>query len=256
MDETPLPEAPFRLLPCSECGYELRGRRVGEQCPECGWRIDAPGPAWCGASDLRTLRWASTVGWIPCILLLLVPGFFVLGVLASQPAILGATVLLFFLLMPIQLGAQFLAAWNISLTAVGARRRGRLRVWSLLRLLAFLVAFGIVGAMAMGMDDASDLTEWLLIAAYFSIPLLAVVADVMVARTLASLVGESRMTLSGSAMVLPMIAQWSLWAVYPLLLIPILGWFFAPILWTTAMAVCLWQVGALAKGCERVYAGG
>lgn len=245
----------FRRVPCGQCGYELRGRRVGEHCPECGWRIDAAGPAWCTPGDLRTLRQASRLAWIPCAVLLLVPTHFVLSIVGDSPSALGATLIVFVPLMTAQIAAQAVGVWQISSTAVGARRRRRLRAWSAARIVAFALGTLVVVVSVFGWSWL-EFAEWFEITAYFTIPLLAIVADAMVARTLASLAKESRLVLPGSYAVLPVAARTALWIAYPMILVPIVGWFFAPILWTVSMAICFWQIGRLSSECEKVFVAG
>ena len=64
--------------------------------------------------------------------------------------------------------------------------------------------------------------------------LIAVAADFITLRVLISLRVESQVIVSGRHAVLPLLACGALVLVYPLILVPYFGWFFAPILW----AVC------------------
>ena len=75
-----------RLLPCPRCRYDLRGRVVGEQCPECGWTIDAAAPAWWDDALLARMAFWARVAAIPCWVLLLVPLYFVVGVTSRKGA--------------------------------------------------------------------------------------------------------------------------------------------------------------------------
>ncbi|MFZ9880926.1 MAG: hypothetical protein ACO3QC_05935 [Phycisphaerales bacterium] len=242
------PRVVRRILPCS-CGFDLRGRVVGERCPECGWLIDAPGPAWCTAKSLLLLRSKASLARVPCLALLAVPTVLVLGLLGRGDRAWFVALVLFAVLMPLQLLTQLMAMWSIATVEVGARRARTLRVCAVVRVAAF-----IVGAIAVviGLNsEAGPATVTLGAVLYSVIPLVAIASDFMTLRTLGSLHSESRVLLSGSHAVLPPVARWSLIAIYVLLLIPFVGWFFGPILWAVAMSIGFAQVGAVAEEARK-----
>lgn len=237
-----------RQLPC-RCGYDLRGRFVGDACPECGWLIDAPGASWCVPEHLRTFeREATFVRW-SCLLLLIVPVAFVLGVVNSGDSGIMVALLLFAFLMPLQLIAQAIAVWKIAVPELGASRVRRLRVATLVRVGAFVLgsAFAII-PLAFPQVSASVLwLEPIGIASYFLIPLVAIACDFIVLRDLGSLRAESGVLVSGAQAIVPPIARFALIPVYFLLLVPFVGWFFAPIIWTVAVSIGFAQVAAVAR---------
>jgi len=240
----------LRQIPCA-CGYDLRGRHVGDTCPECGWVIDAPGPRWCTADTLHRLARMSRLAWIPCVMLLAVPALFVLGFATyetgSNDRIWMTTFGAFCVLMPLQIITQAVAAWRIAMCDLGARRARALRVAAMVRLASFAVAALCVVVEAFDGRVVPPLAYL----AYFALPLAAIGSDFITLRTLGSLRRESNALVSGRHAILPPFATWGLLAVYPMILVPFLGWFFAPILWTSAMAIGFAQVGAVAEYCRK-----
>lgn len=241
-----------RRIPCP-CGFDLRGRLVGERCPECGWTIDAPGPAWCTPEQLARMQKMALLARIPCLLLLLVPFVFLLGIFGfREDGGWIAALVLFSILMPLQVVTQAVAIWRIAAPELGAKRVRALRVSARVRIVAFVVGTGIV-LLAVGVAPArsTTLVEWAAYALYLLIPLLAIGSDFVTLRTLGSLRGESRALVSGSYAVLPPIARWSLIPIYLLFLVPVAGWFFAPIMWAVVMSIGFAQVGAVAEAARK-----
>jgi hypothetical protein len=240
----------LRQIPCA-CGYDLRGRHVGDTCPECGWVIDAPGPRWCTADTLHRLARMSRLAWIPCVMLLAVPALFVLGLATyetgSNDRIWMTTFGAFCVLMPLQIITQAVAAWRIAACGLGRRRVVRLRIAALVRVAAFVLAVLAIATEAQGVRWTQDLA----LLAYSTLPLAAIGSDFITLRTLGGLRRESNALVSGRHAVLPPFATWGLLAVYPMILVPFIGWFFAPILWTSAMAIGFAQVGAVAEYCRK-----
>jgi hypothetical protein len=240
-----------RLIPCSRCGYDLRGRQVGDTCPECGWVIDAPGPRWCTDATLHRLARMSRLAWIPCVLLLAVPAAFIGGFLTAavggNERVWWVTLILFLVLMPLQVGTQAFSAWRIAACGLGAHRARALRVAAVVRLASFALAALCVVVEAIDWLVPSPLA----FLAYFTLPLAAIGSDFVTLGALGTLRAESGALVTGRQAVLPPLARWGLIGVYPLLLVPILGWFFAPILWTCAVAVGFAQVGAVAEACRK-----
>lgn len=247
-----------RLLPCPRCRYDLRGRVVGEQCPECGWTIDAAAPAWWNDGTLRRMRAMALLACLPCWFLLIVPALFVFAI-AAQGDWLGAVVSTitpradwfgvvlgaFCILMPVQVIAQCTAMLLISARTLGGRRSILLRGAAIARLLAFLTAplmIYIDGFFA----GRSDRWDDLLVVSYFVLPFVAVASDVVTVFILAGFRKECGLLLPRDKGLLPKIARGSMWVVYPLGIVPFIGWFFAPIIWTIAMAVCFGELRRVA----------
>jgi hypothetical protein len=149
--------------------------------------------------------------------------------------------------MPLQIITQAVAAWRIAMCDLGARRARALRVAAMVRLASFAVAALCVVVEAFDGRVVSPLAYL----AYLALPLAAIGSDFITLRTLGSLRRESNAVVSGRHAILPPFATWGLLAVYPMILVPFLGWFFAPILWTSAMAIGFAQVGAVAEYCRK-----
>jgi hypothetical protein len=250
-----LAPAAHRLLPCNACGYDLRGRRVGDTCPECGWVIDAPGPRWCTHECLQRLASMSRLAWIPCVVLLAVPVLFLSGVagVGGSDRVWIATLVVFLVLMPLQVVTQAIAVWRMAMPELGEARVKRLRVAAVARVIPFaLVGFAVMAMMVFSeLLGSGEWENYLLVPCYFLLPLIAVAADFITLRVLISLRVESQVIVSGRHAVLPLLACGALVLVYPLILVPYFGWFFAPIVWAVAMAVGFAQVGAVAHASQK-----
>ena len=244
-----------RALPCS-CGFDLRGRFVGETCPECGWVIDAPGPSWWTADCLQRLARMSRRAQIPCLLLLLVPALFGLLVLGSIATTRGTdagwvvTFVAFLILMPLQIVTQAVAVWRMAMPELGPARVRTLRIAMVTRLAAFGSAVALIVVDAIIPAARSGAFDALFIAGYLLLPLLAIGSDFVTLGVLGSLRRESQALVSGRHAVLPPVMRWGLIGAYLLILVPFFGWFFAPIFWTVAMSIGFAQVGAVAKQCQ------
>jgi hypothetical protein len=236
---------------CVHCGYDLRGRTVGESCPECGAVIERLRPAWCTAERLHRMANCARLAWIPCVMLLAVPAAFIVGFVTAavggNDRVWWVTLILFLVLMPLQLGTQAFAAWRIAACGLGARRARALRVAAMVRVASFALAALCVVVEAIDWRVPSPLA----FLAYFTLPLAAIGSDFVTLGALGTLRSESGVLVTGRQAVLPPLARWGLIGVYPLLLVPFLGWFFAPILWACAVAVGFAQVGAVAEACRK-----
>lgn len=249
-DDQPAIHPATRLIPCG-CGFDLRGRLVGERCPECGQRIDSAGPGWCTTECLHRLLFWSRIARVSCLLLLVVPVLFVLGVISvgGSDRIWIATRIAFLVLMPLQIGTQALAVWRMATPELGAGRVRALRIAAIVRIGAFAAAI---------VPFVLDTTDFRLsaaatpvyIAAYLLLPLLAIGSDFVTLGALGSLRRESEVLVSGWHAVMPPFARWGLIGVYLLLMVPIFGWFFAPIGWTIAMSIGFAQVRTVAEACR------
>lgn len=234
------PQQQHRLLPCDRCGYDLRGRQVGELCPECGWSIDCALPAWWDDALLARMAFWARVAAIPCWVLLLVPLYFVVGVTSRiSPDGLAQTAIIFFVLMPIQVLAQLLAMLVVEDRRFGSRRSWLLFWAAVARATAFGLAALLLFVVQLLQTDALLIPAYI---AYFTLPILAIGADIVTVRVLASLSKEARPLLGSTRRFGAATARGALWVVYPLLIVPIIGWFFAPIIWTISMAVCFGEL--------------
>ena len=229
-----------RLLPCDRCGYDLRGRQVGESCPECGWAIDCALPAWWDDALLARVAFWARVAAIPCWVLLLVPLSFVFGVTNRMSSNgLAQTATIFLVLMPIQVLAQLLAMLVVEDRRFGSRRSWLLFWAAVMRATAFGLAALLLFVVHLLQTDTLIIPA---IIAYYTLPILAIGADIVTVRVLASLSKEARPLLGSTRRFGAATARGALWVVYPLLIVPIIGWFFAPIIWTISMAVCFGEL--------------
>ena len=247
----PLPaRAMTRILPCERCNYDLRGRHVGESCPECGWTIDSALPTWWDERLLRRIALWARVATVPCWLLLLVPAHFVVAI-SDIDNIPGFewTFGIFLVLMPLQALAQLASVLALADDRLGRTRSRVLVVAALVRLLAFGLAVAIIAYANMFVTS-----DGLLISGYFALPVLAIGADIATVRVFAKLRKEVQPIIGAKQAAIPMIARGFLWAVYPLLIVPFVGWFFAPIIWTVAVALCFGELRRVAKASREALA--
>jgi len=245
--------APRRRIPCSRCRYDLRGRFVGESCPECGWVIDAPGPLWCTDDTLRRLARMSRLARSSSLLLVAGPALFVVALLGAGDRdrlvfVSGWTLVA---CLAAQVALQATAVWRMAIPELGASRMRALRVATVVRAAAFGLggAFLIAGALAESIGPM--FARVIFIFGYFLLPLAAIGADFAALRALGSLRRESEAPVSGRHAVMPPLARWALVGIYPLMLVPFLGWFLAPICWGIALSFGFAQVGAVAEACRK-----
>jgi hypothetical protein len=223
----------------------LRGRVVGEHCPECGWAIDTVGPGWWDDSLLKRMMLFARVAAIPCWILLLVPLHFIFVVANADFASIEFTFGIFCVLMPIQVIAQATAMIAIADTRLG-ESRARALFWA-----------AIVRVAAFGLAAFVLYLEWsvtvgrLMAVSYFVLPLFAVGSDIVTSRVLASLEAEACPLLWTKPRTRVKVARGALWIVYPFLLVPFIGWYFAPIIWTVAMACCFGELRSVAEASRR-----
>jgi hypothetical protein len=242
-----------RMLPCASCGFDLRGRYVGERCPECGVLIDSPGPRWCNAACLDRLARMSMLARTPCLLLLTVPVLFLAGfvVESSSDRVWMATLVAFAVLMPLQVVTQAIAVWRMAMPELGPPRIRALRLAAIVRLCAFTAVVGLILIDALTSFGGTPAAQPIYLTAYAVLPLLAIGSDFVTLRALGSLRHESQAPVSGSHAVLPPLTRWGLLGAYPVLLVPFVGWFLAPIFWTVAMSIGFAQVRAVAQACRQ-----
>jgi hypothetical protein len=237
----PTPNAPrTRVLPCDRCGYDLRGRQVGESCPECGWTIDCAIPAWWDDALLARMAFWARFAAIPCWVLLLVPLHFLFVISGSDfVGQLERTFWLFVVLMSMQVVAQLLAMLVVEDRRFGSRRSLALLWASMARAAAFGLAALLVFVVQLLQTDELMVPVYI---AYFTLPLIAVGADIVTVRVFAQLRREVRPLLGARRSTRGTIARVALWIVYPLIMVPILGWYFAPIIWTISLALCFGEL--------------
>ena len=247
----PLPtRVATRLLPCERCNYDLRGRHVGESCPECGWAIDSALPTWWDERLLKRMALWARVALIPCWILLIVPLHFVLAIMEIDAiARFEWTFAIFVVLMSLQVVVQFASVLAMADDRLGRSRSKVLVVAALVRLLAFGLAVAIIVY-----ENTTATADALLIFGYFALPILAIGADIATVRVFAKLRKEVQPIIGAKQAAIPMIARGFLWGVYPLLIVPIIGWFFAPIIWTVALAVCFGELRRVAKASREALA--
>jgi hypothetical protein len=203
---------------------------------------------WWDDSLLKRMMLFARVAANPCWILLLVPLHFigVIGDLGSQRRFdLEATLAMFCIFMPIQVIAQAIAMFAIADTRLGASRARALFWAAIVRVAAFgLAAFVLYLEWSVARDR-------LLAVSYFVLPLFAVGSDIVTSRVLASLEAEARPLLWTKPRTRVKVARGALWIVYPFLLVPFIGWYFAPIIWTVAMAYCFGELRSVAEASRR-----
>ena len=243
---------------CSQCNYDLAHRLVGELCPECGTRIDSIGPRWWDSRCLARISRFALLASISCYALLLVPALFLVesGYWSPWGWRGMPTLFVFFVLLPMQVCAQAIATWKLGINEVGEARKRLLRVFALIRLSIFVCAvLTIVLYFYFVLSSQTNLMrggiEAFFLLPYFLLPLGAVICDIVVSRVLVSLRRESMVKMSVWQTVTGRISRVALYGVYPLILIPIYGWFLAPIIWTIAMGGCFGELWVVARAAQR-----
>lgn len=247
--EPPIPAA-ARLMPCPSCDYNLRGRRVGEQCPECGWLIDAPGPRWWTPECLRRLRLMPRVAMVAAMLALGAPSITVLAVVSTHIARAAEIALTAFLiLVPLQALVQGIAVWRMAMPELGVGRVRRLRIATVVR----AIAVGLMSAAVWlgARTDGFQGWEKLGLTLYFTLPLVSLAADFVVLRELETLRRESGVLLSGRMAVLPLLGRWMLVPIYFLGLLPLVGWLLGFCGWMIALSIGFAQVEAVAEASRK-----
>ena len=194
---------------------------------------------------------------IPCYVLLLVPAVFVNEAHTSLSRSAFPTINTFLVLMPIQVIAQAVATWRFAIPELGDSRMRLLRVLAVVRISIFVAAALTVTVTSLAYDwNLSGLWDgpigsqfgfMLLCGLYFFLPLCAVASDIILSRVLLALQRESQLTLSRWQTISGSIARVLLWLVFPFILAPFVGWFFAPIIWTIAMGRCFGETRAMAR---------
>ncbi len=239
---------------CSQCNYDLAHRLVGELCPECGTRIDSIGPRWWDSRCVARISRFALLASISCYALLLVPALFLVELSYWFRWSGMLTLTGFFVLMPMQVCAQAIATWKLGMDEVGETRKRLLRVFALIRLSMFVCA-ALTIVLLFVLSSQTNLMrggiEAFLLLPYFLLPLGAVICDIVVSRVLLSLRRESMLKMSVWQTVTGRISRVALYGVYPLILIPIYGWFLAPIIWTLAMGRCFGELRAVARAAQR-----
>ena len=235
-----------RLLPCPGCGYDLRGRFLGENCPECGWTIDAPGPRWCTAESLHRLGRMAGLARLSAVLLAVVP-FLLLLVAAG----LGPSPWWLFGLLGPSLVLHAYAVWRLAIPELGSARIRTLRRAAVVRNGAISAGLLVI-VFGTEIESAGPMVARLVyMASYLLLPLAAIGADFLMLRALGSLRSESEAPVTGWHAVMPAFARWALLGAYPLILVPFVGWLFGPVLWAVALSFGFAQVRAVAEACRR-----
>jgi hypothetical protein len=191
---------------------------------------------WWDDSLLKRMMLFARVAAIPCWILLLVPLHFIFVVANADFASIEFTFGIFCVLMPTQVIAQAIAMIAIADTRLG-ESRARALFWA-----------AIVRVAAFGLAAFVFYLEWsgLLAVSYFVLPCFAVGSDIVTSRVLASLEAEACPLLWTKPRTRVKVARGALWIVYPFLLVPFIGWYFAPIIWTVAMACCFGELRGVA----------
>lgn len=234
--------APWR---CACCGFDARGRTLGDACVECGAVLDARSqrPAWLAPERIRRLRLLALAGALPGVVFVAFPLLtLVLGrVLASDDMAMVLIALLALTFLGFVM--QFFAAIRIGEASTLPARRTRMRLFAILRFGGVLALVGFFLLEVTG----TGLPRFVALALFFGLPMVVVGSDIALGLALRGFVGEAR--IGGSAWGAALHAARSMLCVasYAVFLVPLfLGGFVAPLLWLAlsgiAFAALWWRL--------------
>ncbi len=248
---TPGPSATRRTLPCAGCGYDLRGRMVGDKCPECGTVIEQLAPAWWSVRSLTQIERASRRAKHASLALLLAV-IVALALAASDFSIDGYAIAALCVLSGLQTATQASAVETVARQPVGEGIRRRLRVANAVRALVVLAAAVVVAGV---LSEAISLPMGAALALWISATILLAGADFAAMNACNALMVEidwsdTRVNegLSSTAAAMLFLAGVSA-------LVPSCGWLFAPILWVGALVIALRGVERFARAGRLVLEG-
>lgn len=223
---------------CPYCGYDARGRAIGDPCAECGVPLGEASfrPAWFDHARLARMRRAATVGALcslaPILMLVAWP------VAATVvPRDLMALVFLALLAMTaIGLLVQSFAAARIAVPELAAGRAFWIRVGAWARpvvVVAMLVAMLGLDRLESATDGGlGAVVEALFVVLYFTLPALCVGGDLLLGAMFAGIRREARVAAPVWHVALSTFRTILVVVSYPLALFPFLGWIAGPLVWT------------------------
>lgn len=242
-----------RQLPC-QCGYDLRGRMVGDKCPECGTVIEQLAPPWWNIRSLTRIERAAL--WAKRAALSLLLAMLVIGALHlmrwSEGTVDGYALALLLVLLCGQVVTQAHAVETVARQPIGEGNRRRLRAANAVRVLVGIaVAFVAAGEFS----NALSLPSGALIALWVSAPILLAGADFLAMNACNALMVEIRWSDTRANEALTSIAAAMLFLAAASALLPFCGWMFAPFLWLGALAIAFRGLERFARAGRLVLKG-
>ncbi len=238
-DSAPAP-TPWR---CPHCGYDARGRAIGDPCAECGVPLGEASarPAWLDAPRIRRMRRAAiagaSLGLVPVVLLL--ASTIAARVVSSESmawfflALLAATM--------IGLLGQSIAAARVAVAGLGANRIRWIRVGAWARpcvVLSLLGTIFILDRLEQRFEGTpGTVVEALYIVLYFTLPALVVGGELLLGAMFAGIRREARVAAPVWHVALSTLRTVLVVVSYPVALFPFLGWVAGPLLWVVLSGV-------------------
>lgn len=243
-----------RALPCAGCGYDLRGRMVGDKCPECGTVIEQLAPPWWNIRSLTRIERAAL--WAKRAALSLLLAMLVIGALHlmrwSEGTVDGYALALLLVLLCGQVVTQAHAVETVARQPVGEGIRRRLRAVNAVRVLVGIaVAFVAAGQFS----NAISLPSGVLIALWILATILLAGADFLAMNACNALMVEIRWSDTRANEALTSIAAAMLFLAAASTLLPFCGWLFAPFLWFGGLAIAFRGLERFARAGRLVLEG-
>jgi hypothetical protein len=254
---TPGPSAARRALPCAGCGYDLRGRMVGDKCPECGTVIEQLAPPWWNIRSLTRIERAAL--WAKRAVLALLLAMLVIGALQLMPlmpwsegTVDGYALALLLIFVCGQVVTQVHAVETVARQPIGEGNRRRLRAVNAVRVLVGIaVAFVAVGEFS----NAISLPSGALIALWILATILLAGADFLAMNACNALMVEIRWSDTRANEALTSLAAAMLFLAAASTLLPVCGWLFAPFLWFGGLAIAFRGLERFARAGRLVLEG-
>jgi hypothetical protein len=257
---TPGAASARRALSCAGCGYDLRGRMVGDKCPECGTAIEQLAPPWWNIRSLTRIERAAL--WAKRASLALLLAMLVIGALQLMPlmslmswsegTVGGYALALLLVLLCGQVVTQVHAVETVARQPIGDGNRRRLRAVNAVRVLVGIaVAFVAAGQFS----NAISLPSGALIALWISATILLAGADFLAMNACNALMVEIRWSDTRANEALTSIAAAMLFLAAASTLMPFCGWLFAPFLWFGGLAIAFRGLERFARAGRLVLEG-
>ena len=248
-----------RQLPC-QCGYDLRGRMVGDKCPECGTVIEQLAPPWWNIRSLTRIERAAL--WAKRAALSLLLAMLVIGALQLMPlmslmswsgdTVDGYALALLLVLLCGQVVTQTHAVETVARQPVGEGNRRRLRAVNAVRVLVGIaVAFVAAGEFS----NTLSLPSGALIALWISATILLAGADFLAMNACNALMVEIGWSDTRANEALTSLAAAMIFLAAASTLVPFCGWLIAPFLWFGGLAIAFRGLERFARAGRLVLEG-
>ena len=223
---------------CPYCGYDARGRAIGDPCAECGVPLGEASflPMWLDGARLSRMRRAATVGALCGLAPILVLVAWPVAATVVPVDLMAWVFLALLATTAIGLLGQSFAAARIAVPGLAAGRAFWIRVGAWARplvVVAMLVAI-------LGLDRLESVTdgglgvavEALFVVLYFTLPALCVGGDLLLGAMFAGIRREARVAAPVWHVALSTFRTILVVVSYPLALFPFLGWIAGPLVWS------------------------